>query len=139
MTIGDLSDFQFDVVQETLPARGYGDLSRYASTVCVVFEHGHVHRHIEMAPEHLIRIWKRLEFVAPGAGQQQVRNDCAFCGFERSPRDDNHAPECPYWTVGPGKFTTGPVIPEKRHALDQLLEEDSCQIPGCGCSGQEHR
>lgn len=27
-----------------------------------------------------------------------VRNDCAFCHRERSARDDNHAPECPYWT-----------------------------------------
>jgi hypothetical protein len=26
-----------------------------------------------------------------------VRNDCAFCGRERSAKDDNHAPECPYW------------------------------------------
>jgi hypothetical protein len=26
-----------------------------------------------------------------------VRNDCAFCHRERSPKDDNHAPECPYW------------------------------------------
>lgn len=27
-----------------------------------------------------------------------VRNDCAFCHRERSAKDDNHAPECPYWT-----------------------------------------
>lgn len=27
----------------------------------------------------------------------QVRNDCAFCHRERSHKDDNHAPECPYW------------------------------------------
>jgi hypothetical protein len=27
-----------------------------------------------------------------------VRNDCAFCGRERSAKDDNHAPECAYWT-----------------------------------------
>lgn len=26
-----------------------------------------------------------------------VRNDCAFCGRERTPKDDNHAPGCPYW------------------------------------------
>lgn len=25
------------------------------------------------------------------------RNNCAFCGRERVPKDDNHAPECPYW------------------------------------------
>lgn len=28
----------------------------------------------------------------------QVRNDCAFCGRERSAKDDNHAPNCAYWT-----------------------------------------
>lgn len=27
-----------------------------------------------------------------------VRHDCAFCHRERTPKDDNHAPECPYWT-----------------------------------------
>ena len=26
-----------------------------------------------------------------------VRRDCAFCGRERSAKDDNHAPECSYW------------------------------------------
>lgn len=33
-----------------------------------------------------------------------VRNNCAFCGRERSQKDDNHGPECPYWTIGPGSF-----------------------------------
>lgn len=32
-----------------------------------------------------------------------VRRDCAFCGRERSPADDNHADDCPYWTIGPGR------------------------------------
>lgn len=27
----------------------------------------------------------------------EVRNNCAFCQRERSAKDDNHAPECPYW------------------------------------------
>lgn len=26
-----------------------------------------------------------------------VRMECAFCGRERSEKDDNHAPECSYW------------------------------------------
>lgn len=26
-----------------------------------------------------------------------VRRDCAFCGFERTPKDDNHHDTCPYW------------------------------------------
>ena len=26
-----------------------------------------------------------------------VRRNCAFCGRERSRKDDNHAPECAYW------------------------------------------
>jgi len=31
-----------------------------------------------------------------------VRRDCAFCHRERTRKDDNHAPECPYWIIGPG-------------------------------------
>lgn len=27
----------------------------------------------------------------------KARNDCAFCHWERSAKDDNHAPNCPYW------------------------------------------
>lgn len=45
-----------------------------------------------------------------------VRHDCAFCGRERSAKDDNHAPDCPYWTFfGPpstdraGGTDDGPV------------------------------
>jgi hypothetical protein len=34
-----------------------------------------------------------------------VGRNCAFCGLERTPKDDNHAPNCPYWTIGPGRFT----------------------------------
>jgi hypothetical protein len=26
-----------------------------------------------------------------------IRNDCAFCGYERSLKDDNHGPDCSYW------------------------------------------
>lgn len=26
-----------------------------------------------------------------------VRANCAFCGRERSRKDDNHAPNCAYW------------------------------------------
>lgn len=26
-----------------------------------------------------------------------VRRNCAFCCRERTPKDDNHAPNCPYW------------------------------------------
>ena len=33
-----------------------------------------------------------------------IRNNCAFCGRERSRKDDNHAPDCPYW----GFFDAGP-------------------------------
>lgn len=36
-----------------------------------------------------------------------VRHDCAFCGRERSPKDDNHAPECFYWAI----FTLPPEVP----------------------------
>lgn len=36
-----------------------------------------------------------------------VRRDCAFCGRECSPADDNHAEDCPYWTIGPGRSDLG--------------------------------
>lgn len=39
-----------------------------------------------------------------GGERPVVRNDCAFCYRERSAADDNHAPACPYWTVGPGSM-----------------------------------
>jgi hypothetical protein len=34
----------------------------------------------------------------------QVRHNCAFCQRERSAKDDNHADDCPYWTIGPGSL-----------------------------------
>lgn len=37
-----------------------------------------------------------------GEVRPTVRHDCSFCGRERSPKDDNHAPDCPYWFIGPG-------------------------------------
>lgn len=36
--------------------------------------------------------------LAGATGADVVRRDCAFCGRERSRADDNHAPECSYWT-----------------------------------------
>lgn len=30
-------------------------------------------------------------------GLAPVRNDCAFCHYERSAADDNHHPTCTYW------------------------------------------
>lgn len=33
------------------------------------------------------------------APDQVVRRNCGFCGRERSRRDDNHAPACPYWVL----------------------------------------
>lgn len=27
-----------------------------------------------------------------------IRHDCAFCHRERTLKDDNHAPDCPYWS-----------------------------------------
>ncbi len=32
------------------------------------------------------------------------RNNCAFCGRERTIKDDNHGPDCAYWTIGPGSL-----------------------------------
>lgn len=37
------------------------------------------------------------------AKMNPVRRDCAFCHQERSAKDNNHADNCPYWIVGPGK------------------------------------
>ena len=36
--------------------------------------------------------------IAGIADANVVRRNCAFCNRERSRADDNHAPECPYWT-----------------------------------------
>lgn len=37
------------------------------------------------------------------ASPDVVRNDCAFCHRERSAKDDNHAPNCPYWDFFGGR------------------------------------
>lgn len=38
-------------------------------------------------------------FLSQGvAGADLLRNNCSFCHRERvAPKDDNHAPNCPYW------------------------------------------
>lgn len=35
--------------------------------------------------------------LAGASNPVTVRRNCAFCGRERSRKDDNHAPECSYW------------------------------------------
>ncbi|QES45187.1 hypothetical protein DEJ49_33135 [Streptomyces venezuelae] len=44
-------------------------------------------------------LWSGARGAASGQSipAPAVRNDCAFCHRERSAKDDNHAPECPYW------------------------------------------
>lgn len=32
-----------------------------------------------------------------GLPDRPARRDCGFCGWERTPKDDNHAPTCSYW------------------------------------------
>lgn len=49
--------------------------------------------------------WARIDWAdfelnltqAVTGSRPAVRRDCAFCGWERSAKDDNHAPECSYW------------------------------------------
>lgn len=41
-----------------------------------------------------------IEFDREAHGRNDptsVRRNCAFCGRERSRKDDNHAPGCSYW------------------------------------------
>lgn len=59
MTITDLSDTQFQMLQETLPATGF-ELSEYAAPICVVFQRGFVERHIEMGLADFISIWNMM-------------------------------------------------------------------------------
>lgn len=40
--------------------------------------------------------WLRKN-LPPATSLSTVRHGCAFCGRERTPKDDNHAPGCPYW------------------------------------------
>jgi len=46
-----------------------------------------------------------------------VRRDCAFCGRERSAKDDNHDPACAYWRF----FGTGAQPDPRAGALEQSL------------------
>lgn len=46
-----------------------------------------------------------LELIEEVTGERPaVRNDCAFCGRERTAKDDNHGPDCFYW-----KLFGGPI------------------------------
>lgn len=36
-----------------------------------------------------------------------VRRNCAMCHYERSRKDDNHAPDCPYWDYFPPSLPSG--------------------------------
>jgi hypothetical protein len=59
---------------------------------------------------------------------ETVRDDCAFCGRERvAPKDDNHAPECSYWSIGPGSLVKDEDLPEwlkdeldRRHKMGEF-------------------
>jgi hypothetical protein len=44
---------------------------------------------------------RRLELRLCELSDQDIRRDCAFCGRERSPVDDNHADHCAYWALFP--------------------------------------
>lgn len=74
MTITDLSDIQFQMLQKTLPAAGF-ELSEYAATICVVFvfQGGFVERHIEMGIADFTSIWNMMSEVAR---QDATRREC---------------------------------------------------------------
>ena len=56
-------------------------------------------RHV-MDDDERERLELDLELAVSGE-RLTVRRDCAFCGRERSKKDDNHAPDCPYWDFFP--------------------------------------
>ena len=121
--VTDLSSTQWDYLREALWTEY--DATPNSPRVCVGFERSPMdERHVEMPLSafkavlfdlHQIDINLIAEAVLTpdhlGAQRDAadparvVRNDCAFCHRERSPKDDNHAPECPYWTIGPGSMT----------------------------------
>jgi hypothetical protein len=123
--ITDLSAAQWARLQDRLMTSYH--ITAGAARVCAEFESGHPQdevRHVEMPVQEFATVMTELNHLGYAAelraeGEQlppalqreinaapgQVRRDCAFCHRERVfPEDDNHAPDCPYWTVGPGSL-----------------------------------
>jgi hypothetical protein len=123
--VADLSIRQWELLKTELLDEY--DMAPHVVRVCVVFEFTPmVERHVEMPVRAFTGLMTRLQraeiqaetaaaiavdpapVLQPGwpthVRREPVRQDCAFCHLERSAKDDNHAPECPYWTVGPGSL-----------------------------------
>lgn len=117
MTITDLDEGRWAYLQANVQAEY--EIPEDATRVCLTFTYGEQERHVEMSMSTLIgllmgmgarNIGKSLNAFMTKVSEglkgrpDQVRQDCAFCHRERSPKDDNHADNCPYWTVGPGSI-----------------------------------
>lgn len=119
--VTNLSPGQQDYLWDHLPERL--EIPDGAVRVCVEFELDPQMgiRHVEMPVRAFVALMTRLQEVqaraeaaltpgalpdeegmVPSADPGPARQDCAFCHRERNAKDDNHAPECPYWTIGPG-------------------------------------
>lgn len=104
--VEDISPRQWEYLVTEVPVDGrtfYDAVPR----LCVEFaqtQDSPVRLHIEMDAAEYALVMIRLERIENEAPipPDRVRRDCAFCHRERSAKDDNHADDCPYWTVGPG-------------------------------------
>lgn len=52
-----------------------------------------------------------------------IRRDCAFCGRERSARDDNHAPTCSYWAFFPDADPNAATLAPHMAQLERVLTD----------------
>lgn len=106
ITVTELTEGQWALLQDQVKT-SY-EFAEGASRVCVTFEHGELERHAEMPVGTFTGLLAGLGLASATellfARNPVVRQDCAFCHRERSAKDDNHADDCPYWTVGPGSL-----------------------------------
>lgn len=117
--ISELDEREWELVQST--ATTAYDFAPSGTRVCVVLTHGELEHHTEMPMGPFIGLIKSLALakafrimgsavaaLRPDAlPDVLVRKNCAFCGRERTAKDDNHADDCAYWSIGPGSLRTG--------------------------------
>ena len=134
-TLTELTDEEWALAQSIL--RPSYEINPEAVRVCLTVVHGDQERHVEIplgtfveviAALGLERMFRKFHAAlstakaaltpdalpddlgaVPSTDPGPARQDCAFCHRERNAKDNNHAPECPYWTIGPGSLSTGEV------------------------------
>jgi hypothetical protein len=138
--ITDLSRAQWDRLQ--LRVQTSYDIPPGIARVCAVFELAPMtERHVEMPIQAFGTLMAELAQIGQAetelaavslsglpAHLEEARNaadpvraaerkDCSFCHRERSAKDDNHADDCPYWSIGPGS------VKRADQDADELLED----------------